>query len=441
MNISVVGTGYVGLVCGAGLSEVGNKVVCVDTDEDKVAKLQCGEIPIYEAGLAEVVSSGIENKTLSFSTDIRKAIEQSEVCFIAVGTPMNDDGSAYLNHVFDVASDIGKYINHYMCIVNKSTVPVGTADAVRGILREQLERRGKQIEFDVVSNPEFLKQGTALADFVRPDRVVIGSDSEKAIGIMKELYAPFIRNHDRMLVMDVRSSEMTKYTANAMLANRISFINEIAHICEGVGADVNMVRLGIGSDSRIGYHFLYPGCGYGGSCFPKDVRALITTAEQNGCYTPLLRSVEEINKRQKAILPEKVVARFGERLDGKVFAVWGLAFKPGTDDMREAPALTAIDRLTHLGAVIHAYDPKAMQTAKRTYLNGNDSVRYFDSKYAALANVDAMLLITEWKEFRTPDFDEMRKLMRNPIIFDGRNQYDAKKMEQTGFEYHQIGRR
>lgn len=439
MNISVIGTGYVGLVCGAGLSEMGNRVICVDNDQEKVAQLRRGEIPIYEIGLADVVRSGVESETLFFTTDIEEAVSKTDVCFIAVGTPMGEDGSAYLDHVFSVAEDIGKYMTRYMCVVNKSTVPVGTADKVKNIIREQLENRGADIEFDVVSNPEFLKAGSALGDFVRPDRVVIGSDSETAIAIVKEIYAPFIRNHDRMLIMDIRSSEMTKYTANAMLANRISFINEIANICELVGADVNKVRLGIGSDSRIGYHFLYPGCGYGGSCFPKDVRALITTAEQHGYDTPLLRSVDEINNRQKEVIAQKVVARFGEALTGKVFAVWGLAFKPGTDDMREAPALNTINRLTKLGATIHAYDPKAVQAAQRFYLKSNPLVQYFDSKYTVLRDVDALLLLTEWKEFRTPDFDEMKKFMRSPIIFDGRNQYDAKKMKQIGFEYHQVG--
>ncbi|MCC8109065.1 MAG: UDP-glucose/GDP-mannose dehydrogenase family protein [Planctomycetes bacterium] len=439
MNISIVGTGYVGLVCGAGLAEMGNKVICVDNNQEKIQLLQNGEIPIYESGLAEVVRGGIENNTLSFTSDIRNAVRDSEICFIAVGTPMGEDGSAYLDHVYAVAADIGMNMTGYMCVVNKSTVPVGTADKVQKIISKQLEARGEVIEFDVVSNPEFLKAGTALNDFVRPDRVIIGSSSDRAIGIMKELYAPFIRNHDRMLVMDVRSSEMTKYTANAMLANRISFINEIANICEHVGADINKVRLGIGSDSRIGYHFLYPGCGYGGSCFPKDVRALIATAEEHHYDTPLLRSVELINKRQKEVLAEKVVQHFGNTLNNKVFAVWGLAFKPGTDDMREAPAINTIERLTKLGASIQAYDPKAITAAQRYYLKDNTSVQYFDSKYAALRNVDALLLLTEWKEFRTPDFDEMKKLMKHAIIFDGRNQYDSIKMKSMDFEYHQIG--
>lgn len=439
MNISVIGTGYVGLVCGAGLSEMGNKVVCVDTDDKKIEQLRGGKIPIYEVGLEDVVRSGITNKTLFFTTNIKDAVQQAKVCFIAVGTPMDENGSAYLDHVFSVAAEIGKHMVHYLCIVNKSTVPVGTADRVKAVVRGQLEQRGEDIDFDVVSNPEFLKAGTALLDFVRPDRIVIGSDSDRAIALMKEIYAPFIRNHDRMLVMDVRSSEMTKYTANAMLANRISFINEIANICEHVGADVNKVRLGIGSDPRIGYHFLYPGCGYGGSCFPKDVRALIAAAGQYDCHTPLLHSVEEVNRRQKRILAEKVVKRFGDSLEGRTFAVWGLAFKPETDDMREAPSINTIERLTELGAMIHAYDPRAIPAAKRFFLKNNNSVRYFDSKYAAIGNVDALLLVTEWKEFRTPDFDEMKKVMRTPVIFDGRNQYNMKNMRQRGFEYYQIG--
>lgn len=439
MNISVVGTGYVGLVCGAGFAEMGNNVVCVDSDAEKIARLRNGEVPIYESGLEELIRRGVKNHLLRFTDDAKDAIADSDVCFIAVGTPMGESGDACLDAVFAVAREIGACMNGYLCVVDKSTVPVGTADRVRTVIREELDKRNAAIEFDVVSNPEFLKMGAAVADFMRPDRVIVGSDSDRAASIMRDLYAPFIHNHDRMQIMDIRSAEMTKYAANAMLANRISFINEIAAICEKVGADVNKVRLGIGSDPRIGYHFLYPGCGYGGSCFPKDIRALISTAEEYGCDTPLLRAVEAVNQRQKNVVGDKVIRRFGSDLRGKTFAVWGLAFKPGTDDMRESSSLQTIRRLTDLGAVIRAYDPKAMSTARNHYLNGNAAVTYAENKYDALNGADALLLLTEWKEFRTPDFQKMKKRLTEPLVFDGRNMYDAEKMMRLGFEYHQIG--
>ena len=439
MKIAVVGTGYVGLVTGACLSDLGNNVYCVDVDEKKVNALKNGKIPIYEPGLEQLVKSNFDAGRLQFTTDAKEAILASDICFIAVGTPMGEDGSADLQYVLQVAETIGTYMEHHMYVIDKSTVPVGTAKKVREKIQEELDKRGSLLTFDVISNPEFLKEGTAIEDCSKPDRIVIGTDNNKAAKVMRELYLPLVKNSESIIFMDIASAEMTKYTANAMLATKISFMNEISNICERVGADVNKVRLGIGSDKRIGFSFIYPGCGYGGSCFPKDVQALIKTSEAFGYKTKILNAVEEVNQSQKYIIPEKVEKRFGEDLNGKTFAVWGLAFKPDTDDMRQAAAITIIKELTKRGAKVKAYDPKAEQEAQECYLKDNDNVIYLDSKYEALKEADAMILATEWKEFKAPDFIEMKKLLKQPVIFDGRNQYDAERMDELGFEYYQIG--
>ena len=439
MKISVIGTGYVGLVSGVCFANMGNTVTCVDIDEKKIDNLKKGIIPIYEPGLEEMTLQNYENKTLSFTTFAKDAIKNSKVCFIAVGTPMGEDGSADLKYVLEVAKTIGESIQEYIVVVDKSTVPVGTSDKVKQTIQNELDKRGVTIEFDVVSNPEFLKEGAAIADFLHPDRVVVGAESEKAMDIMKELYFPFMKTRDRFIGMDIKSAEMTKYAANSMLATKISFMNEMSQICERVGADINKVRNGIGSDSRIGYSFIYPGCGYGGSCFPKDVQALAKTAKEYG-YTPrILDAVELVNYDQKHVISNKVIKKFGENLEGKLFAVWGLSFKPETDDMREASSITIINELTSRGAKIVAYDPKAIDEAQHYYLKGNKNISYANSKYEALKDADAMLLITEWQEFRSPDFDEVKKLLKNPIIFDGRNQFTKDKMLEYGFEYFQIG--
>ena len=439
MKIAVVGTGYVGLVTGACLSDLGNNVYCVDVDEKKVNALKNGQIPIYEPGLEQLVKSNFNAGRLRFTIDAKEAILASDICFIAVGTPMGEDGSADLQYVLQVAETIGTYMEHHMYVIDKSTVPVGTAKKVREKIQEELDKRGSLLTFDVISNPEFLKEGTAIEDCSKPDRIVIGTDNNKAAKVMRELYLPLVKNSESIIFMDIASAEMTKYTANAMLATKISFMNEISNICERVGADVNKVRLGIGSDKRIGFSFIYPGCGYGGSCFPKDVQALIKTSEAFGYKTKILNAVEEVNQSQKYIIPEKVEKRFGEDLNGKTFAVWGLAFKPDTDDMRQAAAITIIEELTKRGAKVKAYDPKAEQEAQECYLKDNDNVIYLDSKYEALKEADAMILATEWKEFKAPDFIEMKKLLKQPVIFDGRNQYDAERMDELGFEYYQIG--
>ncbi len=439
MKISVIGTGYVGLVTGTCFSEMGNTVTCVDIDQKKIDDLKQGIIPIYEPGLEEMVLNNYKKGSLKFSTDIQEALNDSTICFIAVGTPMGEDGSADLQYVLAVASTIGKHMVHHMYVVDKSTVPVGTADKVKNSIQAELDARGSDLTFDVISNPEFLKEGAAIEDFMKPDRVVIGTDNKAAEDVMHQLYAPFTKSHDRFIAMDIKSAEMTKYAANAMLATKISFMNEMANICERVGADVNKVRIGIGSDSRIGYSFIYPGCGYGGSCFPKDVQALAKTAKDYG-YTPrILDAVEAVNYAQKHVLSHKVIERFGETLTGKTFAVWGLAFKPETDDMREASSITLINDLTARGAKIRAYDPKARDEAEHFYLKDNKNVTYCDSKYDALDGTDAMILVTEWKEFRSPDFEVIAERMQNKVIFDGRNQYDANAMQQFGFEYFQIG--
>ena len=437
MRIAVIGTGYVGLVSGTCFAEMGNKVTCVDVNTEKIEKLKQGVIPIYEPGLEEMVQSNLA-KTLFFTTDLAEAIKDAEIAFIAVGTPMGDDGSADLQYVLSVAQAIGETMQGELIVVDKSTVPVGTADKVRTTVQAALDKRGVSYKFHVVSNPEFLKEGKAIEDFMKPDRVVIGADSEFAFKKMKELYSPFYIQNDRMITMDIRSAEMTKYAANTMLATKISFMNEIANICERVGADVNKVRLGIGSDTRIGYSFIYPGCGYGGSCFPKDVLALKKLAEEVDYKAELIESVDNVNNRQKYVIAHKVIKKYGEDLSGKTFAVWGLAFKPETDDMREAPSIYIIKELIKRGAKIQAYDPKAVYEAKSFYLKDYD-IEYVDSKYEALKGANALLLLTEWKEFRSPDFEEIGKLLLEKVIFDGRNQYNAFDLPNKGFEYIQIG--
>ncbi|UOY06096.1 UDP-glucose/GDP-mannose dehydrogenase family protein [Muricauda sp. SCSIO 64092] len=442
MNLTVIGTGYVGLVSGTCFAEMGNKVTCIDIDAAKIEKLKNGVIPIYEPGLEPMVKSNVDRKTLLFSTELKANLNKCDVAFIAVGTPMGEDGSADLKYVLQVAKEIGEHMSHPLIVVDKSTVPVGTADKVRDAIQQQLDKRNVEIDFDVVSNPEFLKEGDAISDFMKPDRVVIGTDNPNAEEKMKSLYAPFFRsNIGRLICMDIRSAEMTKYVANAMLATKISFMNEVANICELVGADVNKVRIGIGSDSRIGYSFIYPGSGYGGSCFPKDVKALKKTAQENGYKANLIGAVEDVNDKQKLVIAQKVIKRFGKNLEGKTFALWGLSFKPGTDDMREAPAIYICKELIKKGAKIQAYDPKAMDEAKHFYLKDLEGMSYFDSKYETLKDADAMILLTEWKEFRSPDFEELKQQLKQPIIFDGRNQYDDSLMEQLGFEYFQIGKK
>ncbi len=438
-KVLIIGTGYVGLVSGTCFAEMGNNVVCIDIDEKKIEGLKNGVIPIFEPGLSQLVIRNYESKSLEFSTSLAKEINNAYLVFIAVGTPMGDDGSADLQYVVKVAEQIGQLMTKPLIVVDKSTVPVGTADLVRKTIQEELDKRKVNIEFDVVSNPEFLKEGDAINDFMKPDRVVIGADSDKSIKVMKELYSPFLQSNNQFISMDIRSAEMTKYAANAMLATKISFMNEIANICELVGADVNMVKNGIGSDSRIGYSFINPGSGYGGSCFPKDVQALYKIAMENN-YTPeLIKSVETVNNNQKLVIANKVIQRFGEDLSGKTFAIWGLAFKPGTDDMREAPAIYIIKELIKRGAKINAYDPKAIDEAKHFYLKGID-VNYCNTKYDTLENSDALLLLTEWKEFRSPNFDIIKDKLKNPIIFDGRNQYSVFNLKTKGFEYFQIGK-
>jgi UDPglucose 6-dehydrogenase len=387
-----------------------------------------------------MVLKNVKNKNLFFTTNLGNAISDVEIVFIAVGTPMGDDGSADLQYVLAVAKSIGASMVKELVVVDKSTVPIGTADKVKATIQKELDKRGVQIKFYVVSNPEFLKEGAAIDDFMKPDRVVIGADSDYAFGKMKQLYSPFFRTHDRFITMDIRSAEMTKYAANAMLATKISFMNEIANICERVGADANQVRIGIGSDKRIGYSFIYPGAGYGGSCFPKDVKALKKIAEEYGYKTNLITSVEDVNDAQKLVIAQKIIKRFGEDLTGKIFALWGLAFKPGTDDMREAPSIYVVKELISRGAKVKAYDPKAIEEAKECYLKGVQAITYYESKYEVLKDADALILLTEWKEFRSPDFEEIKAQLVSPVIFDGRNQYNAFNLEDKGFEYYQIGK-
>lgn len=439
MRVAMIGTGYVGLVTGTCFAATGNNVICVDVIKEKIDNLNKGIIPIFEPGLEKMVKSAQERGNLSFTTDIKEALKKSDICFIAVGTPMGEDGSADLQYVMNAAREIGKYMVHDMYIVDKSTVPVGTGDLVRSVIQEELTKRNSDLYFDVISNPEFLKEGNACRDFMHPDRVVIGSENPKSIEVMQELYEPFIRSSEFFVTMDIKSAELTKYAANAMLATKISFINEIANISEKVGANINKVRRGIASDSRIGYSFLNPGCGYGGSCFPKDVKALIKTSRQYNYEPELLSSVENVNARQKMVLVNKVVDVFGEDLKGKTFAVWGLAFKPGTDDMREAPAIRLIEELTKRGAFIRAYDPQAMKTAKDFYLKDIDNIVYIKNKYDALDDVDALIVVTEWKEFQSPDFMEIADRMKGDIIFDGRNIYKAKTVLNHNLKYYQIG--
>ena len=441
MNITVIGSGYVGLVSGTCFAEMGNNVTCVDINPVKIDKLNQGIIPIFEPGLETMVLKNVKNKNLFFTTELSKALQNSEIAFIAVGTPMGDDGSADLQYVLAVAKSIGQSMQKRLIVVDKSTVPIGTADTVKATIQNELDARGSDLQFDVVSNPEFLKEGAAIADFMKPDRVVIGTDSDYATEKMKQLYHPFCMSRDRFISMDIRSAEMTKYAANAMLATKISFINEIANICEKVGADANQVRIGIGSDQRIGYSFIYPGAGYGGSCFPKDVKALTKIAKENGYTAQLITAVEEVNDAQKLVIFQKIITHFGEDLTGCIFGIWGLAFKPGTDDMREAPAIYVIKELASRGAKIKAYDPKAIDEAKEHYLKGVQNITYVDSKYEVLKDSDALVLLTDWKEFRSPDFEEIKRQLKTPVIFDGRNQYNTFNLEEKGFKYYQIGKK
>lgn len=431
MDICVIGTGYVGLVAGACLADMGNNVICVDNNEAKISQLKNGIIPIYEPSLEELVKANVLENRLEFSTDLKSAVEKSLVCFIAVGTPQGEDGSADLQYVFNVAKSIATSMNDYKVIVDKSTVPVGTAEKVSEIIKANTK-----YDFDVVSNPEFLKQGNAVNDFLSPDRVVIGSNSDKATQIMQEIYAPFFRTGNRVIVMDVKSAEMTKYASNAFLAVKISYANEIANLCEKVGANAEMVRVGMTTDSRIGNKFLFAGLGYGGSCFPKDVKALIKTGLENDCEMSIIKSADETNKKQRLLFLDKITNKFGKNLTGKTFAVWGLAFKPKTNDMREAPAITIINELLNRGAKVQAYDPKASEEAKFYFQN---KITYAKNSYEALENADALILLTEWNEFRRPNFDKIKELLNNPVIFDGRNQYNGSKLVEKGFDYTCIG--
>ncbi|QWT45887.1 UDP-glucose dehydrogenase family protein [Azospira inquinata] len=441
MKVTVVGTGYVGLVSGTCLAEVGNEVLCLDVDPNKIRILNEGGIPIFEPGLLDMVKRNVAAGRLRFTTDVAQAVAHGTVQFIAVGTPPDEDGSADLQYVLAAARNIGKHMTDYKVIVDKSTVPVGTADKVRAAIGEELQARGLTTPYSVVSNPEFLKEGAAVDDFMKPDRIVVGADDERAVGVMRSLYGPFQRNHERLIIMDVKSAELTKYAANAMLATRISFMNELANLAEKLGADIEAVRHGIGSDPRIGYHFLYPGCGYGGSCFPKDVQALQRTARQDGgIELKVLNAVEEANEAQKHILGAKIKARFGDDLSGRRIALWGLAFKPNTDDMREAPSRYLLADLFAAGATVTAYDPVAMEEARRIF--GNEPrLTYSDDPLSSLDGADALVIVTEWKVFRSPDFDTVKAKLKQPLIFDGRNLYDPKAMAEMGFTYLPIGRK
>lgn len=437
MKIAIVGTGYVGLVSGTCFAEIGVNVTCVDTNKEKIESLQKGNIPIYENGLEEMVLRNMKAKRLKFTTSLESCLDEVEVIFSAVGTPPDEDGSADLKYVLEVARTIGRNMKQYKLVVTKSTVPVGTASKVRAVIQEELDKRGVKVDFDVASNPEFLKEGNAISDFMSPDRVVVGVESARAEKLMSKLYKPFLLNNFRVIFMDIPSAEMTKYAANSMLATRISFMNDIANLCEIVGADVNMVRSGIGSDTRIGRKFLYPGIGYGGSCFPKDVKALIKTAEQNGYTMRVLKAVEEVNENQKSVLFEKLMKQFNGDLQGKTVALWGLAFKPETDDMREAPALVLIDKLLKAGCKVRAYDPAAVQECKRRI---GDTIYYACDMYDAVLDADVLMLVTEWKEFRLPSWAVIKKTMSRQIVLDGRNIYDKKEMEELGFIYRCIGK-
>jgi len=440
MKITVVGTGYVGLVAAACLAEVGNHILGLDVNAEKIRILKAGAIPIHEPGLLEIVRRNVENGRLSFTTNIEEAVRFGDIQFIAVGTPPDEDGSADLQYVTEAARNIGRFMTSAKVIVDKSTVPISTGDKVKAAVAEELKKRNIDIHFSVVSNPEFLKEGAAVEDFMRPDRIIIGTEDPKAIEVMKQVYAPFQRNHDRIVITDLRSAELIKYAANAMLATRISFMNELANLAEIVGADIEMVRQGIGSDPRIGYDFLYPGCGYGGSCFPKDVKALIKTAQDiAGFDLKLLKAVEEVNDLQKFVLPKKIKKQFGDNLKGKHFALWGLAFKPNTDDMREASSRVLIDELIKAGATITAYDPVAMDEGKRIFKD-EKHLSFADTQEGALKNADALVIVTEWTEFRSPDFTVIKSSLKSPMIFDGRNLYDPKAVRALGFNYYPIGR-
>ena len=439
MKISIIGTGYVGLVSGACFSTVGNHVLCVDKDEKKVEQLHNGTIPIYEPGLEELVKSSIEQQCLNFTTSIKEAVDYADIIFIAVGTPQDEDGSADLSHVLAVADSIGKHLNKHQLIVTKSTVPVGTAANVRRTIQAQLDTRAIDIEFSVASNPEFLKEGAAINDFMKPDRIVVGADDDKTMSLMRELYAPFNRNHDRILFMDIASAELTKYAANAMLATKISFMNELSNIAELLDADIELVRQGIGSDPRIGYHFIYAGCGYGGSCFPKDVQALKRTAEQNNYQARILTAVENVNRDQKSVLLNKIIKHYGKDLTGKTFSIWGLAFKPNTDDLREAPSLIIIDGLLARGASVRAFDPVAAEEAMKIY-SDKPQVSFHNEIYETTNKTNGLIIATEWKNFKSPDFQRLKQSMNDAVIFDGRNIYDPNVLSSHGFKYHGIGR-
>lgn len=436
MKITIVGTGYVGLVTGTCFSEVGINVTCIDIDQKKIEGLKNGVMPIYEPGLEPMVKSNLEKGRLHFSTSLKDNLKDSEAVFIAVGTPPGEDGSADLKYVLAVAREVGQHMEDYMVVVTKSTVPVGTAKKVKAAVQEELDNRGANIDFDVASNPEFLKEGAAIQDFLKPDRIVVGVESEKARKIMEKLYKPFLLNGHPTIFMDVPSAEMTKYAANSMLATKISFMNDVANLCEIMGADVNMVRKGIGSDSRIGTKFIYPGVGYGGSCFPKDVKALIKTADENGYKMRVLTAVEEVNEAQKSVMVAKVKKHFGEDLSGMTFGIWGLSFKPKTDDMREAPSIVIINQLMEAGAKVKAFDPVAMEEAHRDL---GDSITYAKDEYEAIVDTDALLLVTEWPEFRIPNFSVVSKLLKNKVIFDGRNIYDREELRSLGYTYYGIG--
>ncbi len=439
MKVTIIGSGYVGLVTGACLAQMGNHVICLDVDAGKIARLQAGEVPIHEPGLDQLIASNAAAGRIAFTTDAQAAVAHGTIVFIGVGTPPDEDGSADLQYVLAAARSIGEHMNDYKVVVDKSTVPVGTADRVQATVAEVLKRRGAELDFAVVSNPEFLKEGAAIDDFMKPDRIIIGASDERAILLMRALYAPFNRNHERVQVMDARSAELTKYAANAMLATRISFMNELSRLAEQVGADIEMVRRGMGSDPRIGTHFLYAGTGYGGSCFPKDVKALVRSGQDAGVELGVLQAVEDANERQKRVLVDKLVARFGEDLSGRRFALWGLAFKPNTDDMREAPSRVVIAELLRRGASVSAYDPVAMDEARRVF--GDEAgIRYASSPEDALQDADALLVLTEWGVFRSPDFELFKRALRQPLVFDGRNLFDPWLLEQLGIEYHAIGR-
>ncbi|MCH9695869.1 MAG: UDP-glucose/GDP-mannose dehydrogenase family protein [Gammaproteobacteria bacterium] len=439
MRLTIFGSGYVGLVTGACMAEMGNHVVCYDIDADKVKRLHDGDIPIYEPGLNAYIERNRESGRLEFTSDVKKAVGHGLFQFIAVGTPPDEDGSADIKHVLAVAKAIGEHMHEYRVVVDKSTVPVGTADKVAARISEELEKRGETIDFDVVSNPEFLKEGAAIGDFMKPDRIILGTDNPRSTELLKSLYEPFNRNHERVISMDVRSAELTKYAANAMLATKISFMNELANLAETFGADVESVRIGIGSDPRIGYHFIYPGVGYGGSCFPKDVRALAHSAAESGYDAALLRTVDEVNQRQKHRVFEKLNAHYDGKLHSKTIALWGLSFKPGTDDMREAPSRTIMEALWNAGAEVRAYDPEAMNAARRIYPHQN-SLELCDTAYDAVGGADALVIMTEWQEFRSPDFQRLKGCLGDAVIFDGRNLYDPGTVEALGLQYYAIGR-